>query len=103
MDLYASQQGLCAFLGFLLRLDTQSIGGEATDWAISPERVDYDCGYTISNLVLVVREVNFYVPGVRKDEPLKWSKEVADKLPAQAEQARARQATQLTCHVMLSK
>ena len=34
-----------------------SAGGEATDWAISPERVNDDGGYTISNLVLVVREV----------------------------------------------
>ena len=84
VDLYESQKGLYAYLGFPLRLDTQSIGGAATDWAISPERVDDDGGYTMSNLVLVVREVNFYVRGVRQNEPLKWSKEAADKLFAQA-------------------
>ena len=57
VDLYEEQKGLYAYLGFPLRLDVQSIGGEATDWAISPERVNDDGGYTISNLVLVVREV----------------------------------------------
>ena len=89
VDLYASQQGLCAYLGFPLRMDTRSIGGTATDGAISQERVDDDVRYTRSNLALVVREVNFYVIRVRQNEPLKWSKEVADKLFAQAEQARA--------------
>ena len=49
------QQGLCAYLGFPLSLDVQSIGGEATDWALSPERLNDDGGYTIDNLVLVVK------------------------------------------------
>ena len=57
VDLYEEQKGLYAYLGFPLRLDVQSIGGEATDWALSPERVNDDGGYTISNLVLVVRGV----------------------------------------------
>ena len=54
-----------------------------------PERVDDEGGYTISNLVLVVEEVNFVVAGVRKDELLKWSKAKADELFAQAEKAKA--------------
>ena len=49
------QKGLCAYLGFPLSLDVKSIGGEATDWALSPERLNDDGGYTIDNLVLVVR------------------------------------------------
>ena len=91
VDLYEEQKGLHAYmyLGFPLRLDVQSIGAEATDWAISPERVDDEGGYTISNLVLLVREVKFVVAGVRKDELLKWSKAKADELFAQAEKAKA--------------
>ena len=54
VDVYESQKGLCAYLGFPLRLDTHCIGGAATDWTLSPERMDDDCGYTISNLVLLV-------------------------------------------------
>ena len=92
LKLYASQQGLYAYLGFPLKLealDTRSIGGTATDWAISPERVDDDVRYTISILLLVMRQVNLYGPGLRKDQPLKWSKAKADELFAQAEQARS--------------
>ena len=89
VNLYAKQQGLCAYPGFPMSLDVKQIGGEATDWALSPERLNDDGGYTIDNLVLVVREVNFVVRGVRADKPLKWSKEKADELFAQAEEAKA--------------
>ena len=55
VNLYAKQQGLCAYPGFPMSLDVKQIGGEATDWALSPERLNDDGGYTIDNLVLVVK------------------------------------------------